>query len=949
MKKKLLSMFMLCVTAFSATHATTYYAGTPLGGTRDNTKPAGKHPLNPYASLQSGVNALAAGDTLFVMGGTYTPTTNYTPLMRINKAGIAGDPIVIQNYPGHTPILQAPTEGVWNLVKIHASESTPTVIPSYIVIDGLTLRGNSSYISPTDPAVETQPGSHNNPCSTPGCELPKFNGQGILVTGPFAWDSDIDGLPQYAIPHHITIQNCKAYEFPSSGISMQRADEITVQNCEIYNNCYYTIFGTTGLNFYQAVLFDQGATLNSANYRVKFLRNKIYGNDLKVLNQKLGARYDGNGIIIDNFNHDQDGGNGTGSYIYPAYQGKTLIANNVVYNNGGAGFKVFTSDFIDIYNNSFYNNNANPYANNSDICIEVTGTVNVKNNIASGPKEYISSGTNVTLTNNIFKNGTGLSGVNCTNCLIGDPLFVSPGVTGSANFELQSGSPAINNGTNLTPVTVDFKNVNRSLYAITDIGAYEFASNPLNIGSTGYTNNALRFDGVDDYVATSPVNAFNNIGTGNFTIEARINASSTNTKSYPAIVSNRPSNSGIILFINTGSDPSASGKLWANINGINYPCSNSPKLTDDACHHVALTREGSTLKFYIDGTLNTSRPVDPYVQASLSSTAGIRIGHDYGNSSETNFKGDISEVRLWSYARSATEIANNQFKSLSGGESNLVGYWRLNEGTGQTAYSSIYTATTQHGTLGSTGSADGNDPAWVSSCASLGKRYGASFENPIKLGILKQGANYNSTINNASGNGYDNDFGKPSEDIVYSFTIDAPSLVTIDHCPTDDALDTYLTLLNSAKVELTLADDNGPICSGVNASMQFNLSAGTYYIVSESYYATSTGNITTHISVSAATGSPTWRAASVDVEDNDKTEPSNSLSQEIESNVIAYPNPLQSGNLNFGRTVSKFALFDSTGSMVSEGENVDKLNADQLQKGIYFLNIEGKTQKIVVQ
>ncbi|MCR6641847.1 MAG: hypothetical protein NVV82_23385 [Sporocytophaga sp.] len=56
-----------------------------------------------------------------------------------------------------------------------------------------------------------------------------------------------------------------------------------------------------------------------------------------MANQELGQRWDGNGIIIDNFNHNQDLSDGRGPYSYPSFAGKTEVSNNAIYNNGGAG------------------------------------------------------------------------------------------------------------------------------------------------------------------------------------------------------------------------------------------------------------------------------------------------------------------------------------------------------------------------------------------------------------------------------------------------------------------------------------------------------------------------------------------------------------------------------------------------------------------------------------
>ena len=54
------------------------------------------------------------------------------------------------------------------------------------------------------------------------------------------------------------------------------------------------------------------------------------------------------------------------------------------------------------------------------------------------------------------------------------------------------------------------------------------------------------------------------------------------------------------------------------------------------------------------------------------------------------FNGKIDEVRIWNVARTESQIQNTMNTILSPeyystSDSGLVGYWRLDEGTGQTA------------------------------------------------------------------------------------------------------------------------------------------------------------------------------------------------------------------------------------------------------------------------
>jgi len=92
----------------------------------------------------------------------------------------------------------------------------------------------------------------------------------------------------------------------------------------------------------------------------------------------------------------------------------------------------------------------------------------------------------------------------------------------------------------------------------------------------------------------------------------------------------------------------------------------------------------------------------------------IFTGHWIGFWSTINdsARGYISDFRIWNVARSANEIAGYYNKRLSGNESGLIGYWKLNETSGTTAYDS--TPNGNNGTLsGAVFSSDVGEPPFV--------------------------------------------------------------------------------------------------------------------------------------------------------------------------------------------------------------------------------------------
>ncbi|PWG81603.1 DUF6443 domain-containing protein [Pararcticibacter amylolyticus] len=130
---------------------------------------------------------------------------------------------------------------------------------------------------------------------------------------------------------------------------------------------------------------------------------------------------------------------------------------------------------------------------------------------------------------------------------------------------------------------------------------------------------------------------------------------------------------------------------------------------------------------------------------------------------------------------------------------------------------------------------------------------GAFFSNAIDVGTLESGSSYSDTKNNSPSVGFGNEYGNPSDDIFYKFTLNTltTTLVNISHCGSD--FDSYLYLLDADGNRLASNDDNGPLCSGNNASLSIALGAGIYYIVSEGWGDRS-GNVITQISVGQQQG-----------------------------------------------------------------------------------------------
>lgn len=155
------------------------------------------------------------------------------------------------------------------------------------------------------------------------------------------------------------------------------------------------------------------------------------------------------------------------------------------------------------------------------------------------------------------------------------------------------------------------------------------------------------------------------------------------------------------------------GHLWAQLGGSpNLIDDTGPILTDGNCYHVAMIRSGTAVSFFINGNyvfgFNSSR--------DISSTGPLRIGHNH--ISDLPFNGYIGEVRIWNYARSASELQNSISTNLTA-QANLVGYWDMKDKSNSqfiTDLSTTIGGQQNNGILGSANSNDLNDPVFVSDC-----------------------------------------------------------------------------------------------------------------------------------------------------------------------------------------------------------------------------------------
>ncbi|MBT8195125.1 MAG: LamG domain-containing protein, partial [Bacteroidia bacterium] len=195
-------------------------------------------------------------------------------------------------------------------------------------------------------------------------------------------------------------------------------------------------------------------------------------------------------------------------------------------------------------------------------------------------------------------------------------------------------------------------------------------------GMVSSAGNGIDCDGVDDYVNVSQKL---NPGT-DITLSAWINTTMVIPNRGDIITSLGPGAKGYSLNLNA-STPKKVG-FWVGDVGGGYLFS-STSVNDGNWHHIAATYNSATgmASIYVDGVLDASA----LRAGDLYSDTTMRIGDCGGfGCPGYEFDGKIDEVRIWSVARTQSEIQADMNKVVDPASAGLMAYYRFDEGTGTT-------------------------------------------------------------------------------------------------------------------------------------------------------------------------------------------------------------------------------------------------------------------------
>jgi len=197
-------------------------------------------------------------------------------------------------------------------------------------------------------------------------------------------------------------------------------------------------------------------------------------------------------------------------------------------------------------------------------------------------------------------------------------------------------------------------------------------------------------------------------------------------------------------------------------------------IISETWHHLALTYDGSNMILYIDGIEAGSTGAYGQITNEFSP---FNIGRLVWQTTHFDLDGQVDEVSLWNLALTEQQVQDYMYADLTG-EEGLVGYWKLNEGTGSTAYDSSDEG--NNGQIyGATWSTDTPGPSTVTINVSYNDGW-----NLVGLPVSVDDAGYVSLFPEAiSGTLYSFDGGYISEDALIGgvgYWLRFPESVSID-------------------------------------------------------------------------------------------------------------------------------------------------------------------------
>ncbi len=333
----------------------------------------------PLATIDVAVERVEQGQTILVRGGEYAQTVTF-----IEKYGTPDAYITLRAYPGEQVKLVADIGE--DTIRFRRGNAYINI--ACFEMEGPGLRPEAAPSSPDEMRSRVLSGQAGPE------RTPQNYGAGVDI------GDRADTRAGYPLNHHIRVIGNDIHDYAEAGVSALEVNHITIIGNRTYRNAKYGCHSGSGISL--AYLVDGGGPDNHDGYSNYVVGNVSYENEnisLQCFSDSIGPLItDGNGIIVDQ--NDLSG----------AYSARTLIADNVVYDNGGRGIMVFESSRVDVVNNLAYNNVLTPNlvgreGPHPEIAVSDAKDVRIYNNIAvprSGHVAYSNSDAEVDERSNLF-------------------------------------------------------------------------------------------------------------------------------------------------------------------------------------------------------------------------------------------------------------------------------------------------------------------------------------------------------------------------------------------------------------------------------------------------------------------------------------------------------------------------------------------------------------------
>ena len=210
---------------------------------------------------------------------------------------------------------------------------------------------------------------------------------------------------------------------------------------------------------------------------------------------------------------------------------------------------------------------------------------------------------------------------------------------------------------------------------------------------------ALEFDGSTQYVTMGQ----SGLGASRFTIETWFKRTGAGaftstgsggiTDAIPLVTKGRAEAEGSNVDMNyfLGIDASAN-TLVADFEdaaaGTNHPATGATVITSNVWHHAAATYDGSYWRLYLDGILDAKVAVTAEPRADSIQHAALATAMNSTGVAAGFFQGDLDEARIWSIARTGTQVRAARDDEISTG-TGLLGRFGMNEATGTSVVNSV--------------------------------------------------------------------------------------------------------------------------------------------------------------------------------------------------------------------------------------------------------------------